>query len=80
MSQGQDPRKIKGMTTPRDAYRNKRRAEMSADDSLMVEAYGSKGAAARRTAATAGRALAEADAKREGFIDKVKRKVREALD
>lgn len=45
---------------------------MSAEDSLMVEAYGPRAAALRKTAATMGEGLAKADSAETGVIAKVK--------
>lgn len=52
--------------------------ERTEEDELMVEAYGERGAAARKTAATIGEAVAKADSD-SSFVDKVKARVKKAL-
>lgn len=70
-----------GSSRERGRVRNdarKAQYEMTADDSLEVEAYGARGAAMRRTAATVGEAVAKSDAD-SSFVDKVKARVKKVL-
>lgn len=75
----QDPRNLKGFNTPRDAYRQARRDEMSGEDSLMVEAYGKRGTALRKTAKAIGEAEAKADAD-SSLVQKVKARIKKIID
>ena len=78
----QDPRKLKGFETPRDKYRNQRRDEMTQEDSLLIEAYGKKGAALRKTAKVFGEADARMhhkEASDSSFVDKAKERIKHPI-
>lgn len=79
---GPDPRKQKGFETPRDKYRNARRKEMEEEAELMKEAYGTRGAAMRKTASTMGEALAKIEKPKSDstFVQKVKARVKKIID
>jgi len=74
----QDPRNLKGFNTPRDAYRQARRAEME-EDSLMKEAYGERGAALRKTAKVIGEAEAKMDSD-STLVQKAKARIKKIFD